>query len=63
LLLSNWVNSSVLVQTGVPIANATLNGLTNRPFRLTNLYVGPYGIIPFTLELQGPYSSKAYLNL
>ncbi len=63
LLLSNWVNDSILVITGVPIRNSTLNELRNSPFSLTNIYLGPYGILPLNLTLEGPFSSSARLNL
>lgn len=63
LLLSNWVNDSVLVYTGVPIANATFNGLRNLPLSITNVYLGPYGLLPLNLTFDGPYSDEAYLTL
>ncbi len=63
LLLSNWVNDSVLVYTGVPIANASFDGLRNYPPSMTNFYLGPYGIIPINLTFDGPYSQEAFLTL
>ncbi|MGC9071103.1 MAG: glycoside hydrolase family 15 protein [Acidilobus sp.] len=63
LLLSNWVNDSALVLTGVPVVNATINGLRNVPFSLTNIYLGPYGVLPLNLTFDGPFSSFASLNL
>ncbi len=63
LLLSNWVNDSALVYTGVPITNATFNGLRNLPLSVSNIYLGPYGILPLNLTFDGPYSEDAYLTL
>lgn len=62
LLLNNWVNESIWISTGIPEPNALLNNLPNLPPTITNLYVGPYGLLNFTLSVNAN-TSLAYLNL
>ncbi|MEB3692583.1 MAG: hypothetical protein G5Z42_01620 [Caldisphaeraceae archaeon] len=49
LMLGNWVNTSMLIITGIPIPNASLNRLKNRNTTITNIYLGGYGIIPLNI--------------
>jgi hypothetical protein len=48
-MLSNWKNISILIITGVPIPNATLNGLKNYNTTITNIYAENFGILPFNI--------------
>lgn len=63
LLLSNWANESVLIRTGIPILNAFLDGLTNGPPSILNIYVGPYGLLPLTVNFSLTSVSSAVLNV
>ncbi|MCE4608102.1 MAG: hypothetical protein F7B61_03990 [Caldisphaeraceae archaeon] len=64
LMLGNWVNTSMLIITGVPIPNASLNRLKNHNATITNIYLGGYGIIPLniTFFLGHALSTKLTLN-
>ena len=64
LLLSNFANESALITTGVPIPNATLNGLTNAPLSISDIYVAGYGVLPLnvTSNLSDAYEAGLAIN-
>lgn len=63
LLLSNWVNTSFLVFTGIPIPNASVNGLSNYEPTVANFYVGPLGLLPITMKFETGFSARAFLGV
>lgn len=63
LMLSNWANSSFLVYTGIPIPNASMDGLINSEPTVTNFYVGPLGILPISIHFETGLSTEAYLGV
>ena len=63
LLLSNLANESALVLTGVPIPNATLNGLSNGPLSIVNIYAAGYGILPLNVTSNLSRADEAQLAI
>ena len=63
LMLSNWVNDSFLVMTGIPIENASLDGLVDTEPMITNFYLGPVGLLPIELTFNAGFSRRAFLGL
>ncbi|WP_292319565.1 glycoside hydrolase family 15 protein [Caldisphaera sp.] len=63
LLLGNWVNTSFLVITGIPIPNATLNGFENSNASIKNIYYGSFGILPYEIQFNIFPAYYSALNL
>jgi len=63
LLLSNWINTSFLIITGIPIPNATLNDFENSNASIKNIYYGNYGILPYKIQFNIFPAYYAALNL
>ncbi|AFZ70468.1 glycosyl hydrolase, glucoamylase [Caldisphaera lagunensis DSM 15908] len=62
-MLSNWKTINVLITTGIPIPNSTLNGFQNSNASIKNIYFGNSGILPYNISFNVYPSYYASLNL